>query len=189
MYNPLLWCTMNKTFLQILFLICSLTICMPLVMAAADFSGTPTSGLVPLTVQFTDSSTNSPTSWAWLFGDENYTASWTQQNASAGWSQRNSHTSIILPDDSLLIMGGYDTYDFDNMIYNCNNNVWRSSDNGTSWAEVNASAGWQERFSHSSVLLRDGSIVIMGGADFYGSSLNDVWRSTDDGTNLDRGEC
>jgi PKD repeat protein len=35
----------------------------------ADFSGTPTSGDVPLAVQFTDSSTESPTSWSWDFGD------------------------------------------------------------------------------------------------------------------------
>jgi PKD repeat protein len=35
----------------------------------ADFSGTPTSGIAPLTVQFTDSSTGSPTMWSWNFGD------------------------------------------------------------------------------------------------------------------------
>ena len=35
----------------------------------ANFSGTPTSGAVPLSVAFTDSSTNTPTSWLWDFGD------------------------------------------------------------------------------------------------------------------------
>jgi len=35
----------------------------------ADFAGDPTSGNAPLTVQFTDTSTNSPTSWSWDFGD------------------------------------------------------------------------------------------------------------------------
>ena len=35
----------------------------------ADFSGTPLSGAVPLTVVFTDASTVSPTSWLWSFGD------------------------------------------------------------------------------------------------------------------------
>jgi PKD repeat protein len=35
----------------------------------ANFTGTPTGGVLPLSVQFTDTSTNSPTSWAWIFGD------------------------------------------------------------------------------------------------------------------------
>jgi PKD repeat protein len=35
----------------------------------ASFTGTPTLGVVPLSVAFTDTSTNSPTSWGWTFGD------------------------------------------------------------------------------------------------------------------------
>ena len=35
----------------------------------ADFSGSPTSGEAPLTVNFTDLSSNNPTSWSWDFGD------------------------------------------------------------------------------------------------------------------------
>ncbi|MFZ2199148.1 MAG: SBBP repeat-containing protein [Thermodesulfovibrionales bacterium] len=35
----------------------------------ADFSATPVSGSVPLTVLFTDESQNNPTSWLWDFGD------------------------------------------------------------------------------------------------------------------------
>ena len=35
----------------------------------ASFTATPTSGTVPLAVSFTDTSTGSPTAWAWEFGD------------------------------------------------------------------------------------------------------------------------
>ena len=35
----------------------------------ADFSASPVAGVAPLSVQFTDLSTNGPTSWGWTFGD------------------------------------------------------------------------------------------------------------------------
>src|SRR5262249_5371816 len=35
----------------------------------ADFSASPTTGVAPLSVAFTDSSTGTPTSWSWTFGD------------------------------------------------------------------------------------------------------------------------
>jgi PKD repeat protein len=35
----------------------------------ANFFGKPTTGLVPFSVQFNDTSTNIPTSWSWTFGD------------------------------------------------------------------------------------------------------------------------
>jgi PKD repeat protein len=43
------------------------------------FSGTPVTGIMPLTVQFNDSSLNAPTSWSWTFGDGSFTNS-TLQN-------------------------------------------------------------------------------------------------------------
>jgi PKD repeat protein len=36
----------------------------------ANFSGTPISGVAPLTITFTDVSTNTPTSWNWSFGED-----------------------------------------------------------------------------------------------------------------------
>jgi len=41
----------------------------------ADFTGSPTIGVAPLTVSFTDKSTNTPTIWNWSFGDGNNTDS------------------------------------------------------------------------------------------------------------------
>ncbi len=46
-----------------------ITVSSPVPPPVAAFSGTPTSGTAPLTVSFTDHSTNSPTSWSWTFGD------------------------------------------------------------------------------------------------------------------------
>lgn len=43
----------------------------------ADFTGTPTVGYIPLSIAFTDTTTNTPTEWYWDFGD---TGSATAQN-------------------------------------------------------------------------------------------------------------
>ena len=139
----------------------------------ASFSGTPTNGTVPLPVSFTDSSTHSPTGWAWFFGDENFTNPWTQVNASAGWSSRFMQTSVTMPDSSIVLMGGYNSSGF-------LNDTWRSANNGATWTQQTASAGWLARDYQTSVALPDGSIVLMGGYNSSGN-LNDTWRSTDKG--------
>ncbi|MGD2087599.1 MAG: M4 family metallopeptidase [Candidatus Aminicenantes bacterium] len=51
----------------------------------ADFSGTPTSGGSPLTVNFTDLSSNDPTSWSWSFPGGTPSSS-TAQNPSVTYS-------------------------------------------------------------------------------------------------------
>jgi len=56
---------------------------------AADFIATPTSGTAPLTVNFTDQSTNTPTSWQWDFGDGN---SSTQQSPSHTYQNFGDYT-------------------------------------------------------------------------------------------------
>ncbi|MFA7198448.1 MAG: kelch repeat-containing protein, partial [Methanoculleus sp.] len=140
----------------------------------AAFSGTPTSGAAPLTVSFTDLSAGSPTGWAWFFGDETYTGSWTEQNASSGWMGRNWHSSVALPDGSILVMGGAARSS------GYQNDTWRSDDNGATWMPMNMSSGWSRRGDHSSVALPDGSVLVMGGADLTGC-MNDTWRSTDGG--------
>jgi len=55
----------------------------------ADFSGSPTSGDAPLTVSFTDLSTNSPTSWSWTFGDGSSSAA---QNSSHEYTSAGTYT-------------------------------------------------------------------------------------------------
>ena len=128
----------------ILIMIVSLLIICPMVGAAApvaQFTGDPVAGASPLTVTFHDTSTGNPTGWAWFFGDETYDAPWTQQTGSAVWSARDGHSSVALPDGSIVLMGGYDGDD--------KNDVWRSTDKGVTWTQQTGSAGWSARVSHS----------------------------------------
>ena len=150
-----------------------ITVSSGVVAPVANFAGTPTSGNAPLTVSFTDSSLNLPTGWAWFFGDENFTAPWTQKTEHAGWTARFAHSSVVLPDGSIIVMGG-------NEGSNRKNDTWRSTDKGATWTLMNASSGWAARMAHSSVAMPDGSIVLMGG-NTSGILKNDVWRSTDKG--------
>jgi len=55
----------------------------------AVFSATPTSGLVPLTVGFTDASTGQISAWAWTFGDGGTS---TQRHPSHGYTSAGSYT-------------------------------------------------------------------------------------------------
>jgi PKD repeat protein len=102
-------------------------------------------------------------------------AIWTQMNESSGWSARYGTSSIAMPDSSIVLIGGSIGFGSNKK------DVWRSTDNGTTWDEVNASVGWSARYQHSIVTLPDGSIVLMGGSSDSGYK-NDVWRSTDNGT-------
>jgi PKD repeat protein len=57
----------------------------------AAFSATPLTGTAPLTVQFTDQSTGSPTSWSWDFTNDG-TADSTQQNPSFAFTTAGTYT-------------------------------------------------------------------------------------------------
>jgi PKD repeat protein len=61
----------------------------PAVTPVANFTAIPDSGEVPLDVQFTDTSTGSPTSWAWDFGDGNTSA---EQNPQYTYSVAGIYT-------------------------------------------------------------------------------------------------
>ena len=58
----------------------------------ASFTGTPTSGTAPLTVNFTDASTGSPTSWSWTFGDGGTS---TAQNPSRTYTAAGTYTVAL----------------------------------------------------------------------------------------------
>ena len=112
-------------------------------------------------------------------------ATWTLMTVNAGWAPRYTHTSVVLPDDSIVLMGGYGYGGSPRY-----NDVWRSTDRGATWTQMTANAGWSGRELPMSVVLSDGSIILMGGDDggslFTFSRKNDVWRSTDQGATWTR---
>jgi PKD repeat protein len=60
---------------------------------AASFISNATSGTVPLSVQFMDSSLDSPTSWTWLFGDGGTS---TSQNPTHTYTNEGSYTVTLI---------------------------------------------------------------------------------------------
>ena len=63
------------------------------------------------------------------------------------------------------------------------NDVWRSTDNGETWTQVNANAEWLVRGMHTSKVMPDGSILVLGGVNgslYY----NDVWRLMPAGSSM-----
>jgi hypothetical protein len=138
----------------------------------AGFSASPTYGLPPLSVSFTDSSSGSPGGRAWFFGDETYAGTWTRMTAGAQWTKRLRPAVVATPDGTMVLMGGHD--DTGNK-----NDVWKSVDKGASWTLVNASPGWVGRHAHAAVALPDGTIIMTGG--FNSNSKGEVWKSEDTG--------
>jgi PKD repeat protein len=59
----------------------------------ASFTASPTSGTIPFSVQFTDTSTGAPTSWAWSFGDGGTSAS---QSPSHSYTVAGSYTVTLV---------------------------------------------------------------------------------------------
>jgi len=98
---------------------------------------------------------------------------WTQMTGTAGWSGRQYHTAVALPNDSILLMGGYD-------IGGVKSDVWRSEDYGATWTRLTETPGWSARYAHDTAVLPDGSIILTGGFN-QNVRFNDVWRSTNDG--------
>ena len=139
---------------------------------SAGFLASPTTGLPPLAVNFTDGSSGTPAGYAWFFGDETYAGSWTRITAAAQWTKRLRPAVAVTPDGTIVLMGGHD--DTGNK-----NDVWKSTDRGATWMLVNASPGWIGRHAHAAVALPDGSIIMTGG--FNSNSKREVWKSSDKG--------
>ena len=83
----------------------------PVPAPVASFTGTPLTGTAPLTVRFTDLSANSPTLWAWNFGDGNTTNA-TVQNPVHTYAAPGNYTVSLTASNS----GGNNTFTRTNYI-------------------------------------------------------------------------
>lgn len=61
----------------------------------ADFTGSPTAGVAPLTVRFTDTSTNTPTKWIWDFKSDGLATS-TEQNPTYVYEDVGTYSVILI---------------------------------------------------------------------------------------------
>ena len=63
----------------------------------ASFTASPTSGMAPLTVRFTDATINYPTAWQWTFGDG---TSSSEQNPSHTYLRSGTYTVVLTATNS-----------------------------------------------------------------------------------------
>ncbi len=140
----------------------------------ANFTANPWIGAAPLGVNFTDTSTGSPTSYAWWYGDEQYDYAWINVTDPSVWTPRSEQSAaVVSPYGDIIMVGGHDAG-------GPLNDTWISTNDGNTWSEQNASSGWTVRSQPSLVGMPDGTLVLMAG--YKGSSdYNDTWASTNEG--------
>lgn len=108
----------------------------------------------------------------WRSSDEG--ATWTRLADVAPTISRTGHALVYHPNtNSVLLIGGFGGQ-------GSHNDVWRSSDGGSSWQRIVQNASFSRRSEHSVVAMQDGDLVLVGGV---GQSIvfRDVWRSRDGG--------
>lgn len=101
---------------------------------------------------------------------------WNIRLENAPWGARSGHTTVVLQNTNILIIGG--TIDDTNF----QNDIWSSSDGGRTWTRIVDHAEWPPRRFHTTNILNDGSIYLIGGESKTGH-LNDVWVSKNNGLN------
>ena len=113
------------------------------------------------------------------------TNTWMSSDRGTHWTLMNSTfpnspefaSLVVVDNDTLVLMDGYSPQIDD---------VFRSTDMGATWTEVNSSPGWAyETHGHqeaSAVVTLDGDIVHFGGWGNNHDDTADVWKSSDHGS-------
>ena len=96
--------------------------------------------------------------------------SWQSIPVSNHWSIRNAFQSVVLPNNSILVMGGYDG------ALNLND-VWLSVNGGVNWKNISPSLShWGGNSLFQAVVLPNGNVLVMGGVKNSNFPRNDIWR-------------
>jgi PKD repeat protein len=89
------------------------TTTLPVGAPVANFTGTPVSGPIPLTVAFTDMSTGTPTGWRWTFGDSGAGNTSTLRNPSHTYTAPGNYSVNLTVSNAggsnTLVQAGYIT--------------------------------------------------------------------------------
>ena len=179
----------------------------------AAFSGTPTTGPAPLTVQFTDTSAGWPNLWYWDFGDGgtstdqnpahvysstgNYTVSLTVTNSDGSDTETRPDYITVTPPPPEADFSGTPTSGTAPLTVAFTDEstgaptgwAWFFGDEtyDQAWTQL-PDAGWSERSYPVAVTMPNGNVVLMGGFPSTGglTTGNDVWRSADNGATWTR---
>ncbi|NMB78558.1 MAG: PKD domain-containing protein, partial [Methanomicrobiales archaeon] len=136
---------------------------------SASFTVNSTSGLSPLTVRFTDTSTNSPVQWSWDFGDNSSPSS--EQNPTHTYTSLGSFAVTLVSTDT---NGVSSTKRIPDYITVSNIPVI----NGAVWTRAVTAASWAARSNPASLVFND-KMWVLGGYDYTNGWANDVWSSSD----------
>ena len=96
---------------------------------------------------------------------------WAEVTGSAAWGER-TNAKVLVHDGSFWLFGGRGNA----ILYN---DVWNSQ-NGKDWREMTSVASWDVREQHCAQYFKD-VFWVFAGRNGDNPSMNDVWRSLDDG--------
>ncbi len=161
--------------------------CAPPAPPVADFSGNPTNGCAPMTVSFTDLSSNNPTSWSWSFPGGTPSSS-TSQNPTVTYNNpgsfnvsltaTNANGSNTKTKTNYIVVGNFPfadfdytvdefTVDFDNLSQFGTSYFWNFGDGGTS-TQANPIHVYNEDGTYTVTLTTSNSC----GSDTYSVTIN-----------------
>jgi hypothetical protein len=110
-----------------------------------------------------------------VWQSSDYGSTWTCLTNSAPFGVRNNVPALVkLSNNDLLLLGGSSTNYGDN-------DIWKSTDGGTSWTRIVEHAEWSGRGAHTVNLLPNGDLLLIAGIRWGYTYLQDIWKSIDSG--------